>query len=177
MLTKKSINGDIDQFEKRVSEYNRYVYNIAYRMMGNQQDAEDMAQESLIKAYRKIDTFREDANFSTWLYRIVINTCKDELRKRKEKVLSLDDEDGVKNIVASEVDDPLIVYEKNEVKERVQSAIDQLSEDYKSVIVLRELMGYSYDEMSTILDVPIGTIRSRLSRSRQALKLLLKADY
>lgn len=177
MLVEKSINGDVESFEKLISEYNRYVYNVAYRMMGNEQDAEDMAQEALIKAFKAISTFNKESQFSTWLYRIVINTCKDELRKRKEKTLSLDDEDGVKHIVSSDEADPLLIYEKNEIKARVQGAIDQLSEDYKAVIVLRDLMGYSYDEIGTILDVPIGTVRSRLNRSRQKLKLILKAEF
>ena len=84
-LLENAIQGDVDSFEKLIKTYNRYVYNIAYRMMGNEEDAKDMSQEALIKAYRNIGNFKMESSFSTWLYRIVINACKDELRKRNEE--------------------------------------------------------------------------------------------
>ena len=83
MLIEKSIQGDVESFEKLIVKYNRYVYNIAFRMMGNEEDAKDMSQETLIKAFKAIRQFKMEANFSTWLFRITINVCKDELRKRK----------------------------------------------------------------------------------------------
>jgi len=174
MLVEKSINGDIESFEQLISKYNQYVYNISYRMMGNAEDAQDMSQEALIKAYKSIKNFRNDANFSTWLYRIVINTCKDELRKKSEPTLSMDQE-GVANLLSDEQDDPIIVYEKNELKVHIQKALDQLSVDGRTVVVLKDLMGYSYEEIGNILEIPTGTVRSRLHRNRINLKDILKA--
>merc|ERR1711941_183228 len=91
-LIQKSIDGDVASFEQLIKEYRTYVYNIAYRMMGNTYDADDMAQESLIKAFKSIHQFKANAKFSTWLYRIVMNTCKDELRKRKDVTVPLEEQ-------------------------------------------------------------------------------------
>jgi RNA polymerase sigma-70 factor (ECF subfamily) len=91
LLIKKSKTGDIESFELLVSSYDRKAYNIAYRMMGNEEDAKDMAQEAMLRVYRSIKDFKEQSSFSTWLYRIVTNVCLDELRKRKkERTVSLD---------------------------------------------------------------------------------------
>ncbi|MGX8794595.1 RNA polymerase sigma factor [Fusibacter sp. JL298sf-3] len=178
-LIAESISGDVASFEKLIEQYNRYVYNIAYRMMGNEEDAKDMAQEALIKAYKHIKTFKQESNFSTWLYRIVINACKDELRKRQASAISLDAEIGENSRVGDVIEDknhsvnPVIVYEQLELRNEIQSALDTLSEDAKIVVVLKDIMGYSYQEIGEILEIPIGTVRSRLNRSRQSLKAQL----
>ncbi len=177
-LLERAIQGDVDSFEQLIKTYNRYVYNIAYRMMGNEEDAKDMSQEALIKAYRNIKTFKMESSFSTWLYRIVINTCKDELRKRKEKTYSLDEafgeDDSLKYEISDSNSDPILVYEKVELKANIENALNQLSDDGKSVVVLKDILGYSYDEIGEILQIPIGTVRSRLNRSRLALKKILQ---
>lgn len=180
MLIEKSIQGDVTSFEKLIVKYNRYVYNIAFRMMGNEEDAKDMSQEALIKAFRAIGQFKMEANFSTWLYRITINTCKDELRRRKENVLSYDvevaDEGTLKDIIGDDRGNPILIYEKLELKESIETALNALSEDNKSVVVLKDLLGYSYEEIGDILQIPIGTVRSRLNRSRSALKKILQVQ-
>jgi len=177
-LLENAIQGDVDSFEKLIKTYNRYVYNIAYRMMGNEEDAKDMSQEALIKAYRNIGNFKMESSFSTWLYRIVINACKDELRKRKEATYSLDEtydgNDNLKYEISDQESDPILVYEKVELKANIESALNQLSDDGKSVVVLKDILGYSYDEIGEILQIPIGTVRSRLNRSRLALKKILQ---
>lgn len=179
-LLERAIQGDVESFEALIKSYNRYAYNIAYRMMGNEEDAKDMSQEALIKAFKSIKQFKMEANFSTWLYRIVINTCKDELRKRKEHTISLDETfesgTGLKNDISDVAGDPIIIYEKLELKEKVEAALNKLSEDGKSVVVLKDIMGYSYDEIGEILQIPIGTVRSRLNRSRNTLKEILKVQ-
>ncbi len=177
-LIEKSIQGDVASFEKLIVKYNRYVYNIAFRMMGNEEDAKDMSQETLIKAFKAIGQFKMEASFSTWLYRITINVCKDELRKRKESVLSYDavlnDESTLKDIIKDEEANPILIYEKVELKSSIESALNKLSEDNKSVVVLKDLLGYSYEEIGEILQIPIGTVRSRLNRSRSTLKNILQ---
>lgn len=179
-LLAEAIEGDIESFEKLITQYNRYVYNIAYRMMGNEEDAKDMAQEALIKAYKNIKTFKQESTFSTWLYRIVINCCKDEIRKRQHKTVSLDaelSEDFTGMALIEDKDskvNPVIVYEQQELREEIQNALNSLSEDAKSIVVLKDIMGYSYQEIGDILQIPIGTVRSRLSRSRQLLKQQLQ---
>ncbi len=178
MLIEKSIKGDVASFEKLIIKYNRYIYNIAFRMMANEEDAKDMSQEALIKAFKAIHTFKMEATFSTWLYRITINVCKDELRKRKEVVLSYDaelsTEGSLKDIIKDDQANPLLIYEKLELKASIELALNKLSEDNKTVVVLKDLLGYSYEEIGTILQIPIGTVRSRLNRSRSALKSILQ---
>jgi RNA polymerase sigma-70 factor (ECF subfamily) len=181
MLLKKSIEGDIASFEELISKYNRYVYNIAYRMMGDEEDAKDMSQEALLKAFRSIRQFKMESNFSTWLYRIAINTCKDELRKRKEQVVSLDTPIGDKMTLGETLSDgdsanPILIYEKAELKVMIEKALDQLPEDGKNVVVLKDLLGYSYEEIGEMLEIPIGTVRSRLNRNRSALRKILQTE-
>lgn len=179
-LIADAVSGDIASFEQLIKQYNRYVYNIAYRMMGNEEDAKDMAQEALIKAYKNINRFKQESSFSTWLYRIVINVCKDELRKKQNKTLSLDQEisDSTTGIEIIEDErknvNPVIVYEQHELKKEIYNALNTLSEEAKSIVVLKDIMGYSYQEIGEILEIPIGTVRSRLSRSRQSLKTQLQ---
>jgi RNA polymerase sigma-70 factor (ECF subfamily) len=149
-------------------------------MMGNEEDAKDMSQETLIKAFKAIGQFKMEANFSTWLYRITINVCKDELRKRKDNVLSYDaeinEEGTLKDIIKDENANPILIYEKLELRESIESALNELSDDNKSVVVLKDLLGYSYEEIGEILQIPIGTVRSRLNRSRNTLKRLLQVQ-
>jgi RNA polymerase sigma-70 factor (ECF subfamily) len=175
-LIQKSIDGDVASFEELIKEYRTYVYNIAYRMMGNTYDADDMAQEALIKAFKSIHQFKANAKFSTWLYRIVMNTCKDELRKRKDVTVPLEEQLDALADDKEEKYDPLIIYEKKELKGKIQMALNKLSNDGKEVIVLRDIMGYSYDEIGEMLEIPIGTVRSRISRNRIMLKNILQAE-
>jgi len=175
-LIQKSIDGDVASFEQLIKEYRTYVYNIAYRMMGNTYDADDMAQEALIKAFKSIHQFKANAKFSTWLYRIVMNTCKDELRKRKDVTVPLEEQLDALEEDKEEKYDPLIIYEKKELKTKIQLALNKLSNDGKEVIVLRDIMGYTYDEIGEMLQIPIGTVRSRINRNRIMLKNILKAE-
>lgn len=178
LLLKKIKNGDIASFELLISEYQVYAYNIAYRMLGNEEDAKDVTQEALIKVYKSIHKFKENSSFSTWLYRIVMNTCKDELKKRKEATVSLDKEietnDGT---VSREIGDdrlnPSRIVERKEVSHVVQEAINTLSDANRTVIVLRDIQGLSYEEISKVIKEPIGTVKSRINRGRGQLKKIL----
>lgn len=178
LLLKKIKDGDVASFELLIKDYQVYAYNIAYRMMGNEEDAKDAAQEALIKVYKSIHKFKETSSFSTWLYRIVMNTCKDELKKRKEKVLSLDKEmetdDGtMSREIGDESLNPSKIVERNEVSHVVQEAINTLPDANKMVIVLRDIQGLSYEEISQVIKEPVGTVKSRISRGRNQLKKIL----
>jgi len=178
LLLKKIKNGDIASFELLISNYQVYAYNVAYRMLGNEEDAKDITQEALIKVYKSIHKFKETSSFSTWLYRIVMNTCKDELKKRKEATISLDKEiqtdDGSMSMeIGDERLNPSRIVERNEVSHVVQEAINTLPDANRMVIVLRDIQGMSYEEISQVIKEPIGTVKSRINRGRGQLKKIL----
>ncbi len=181
VLIEISKKGDISAFEELIETYQNKVFNIAYSMLNNYEDANDVAQEVFIRVYKSIKNFKGESSFSTWLYRITTNVCLDELRKRKNKnVVSIDEDipfdDG--EVTRQIVDDgptPDIIAEKKEVREIVNEAIGQLSEEHKTVIILRELQGLSYEEISKIINCPRGTVKSRINRARSALKNILKS--
>jgi len=175
-LVSRSRNGDLTAFDQLVKKYEKQVFNLAYRMIGNYDDANDLAQEAFLRVYRSLPKFRGDAAFSTWLYRIVSNTCLDELRRRKQqRIESLDGPitsetgDYVRQIQANS-DLPEVTVEKQELREFVQKAINQLPEDHRVVIILRDLQGLSYQEIADILNCSIGTVKSRLNRGRLKLR-------
>ncbi len=176
-LVEKSISGDTEAFQSLIAKHQKKVFNIAYRMMGNEEDAKDMAQEALIKAYKNLENFRMDSSFSTWLYRIATNTCLDELRKKKRKgdeiSLSVDkseDNDMPVKELAVDRKGPETEYLKRERKRVLGEAIRALSEDYKRVIILRDINGFSYEEIADICEMNIGTVKSRINRGRGMLK-------
>ncbi|MGE5632629.1 MAG: sigma-70 family RNA polymerase sigma factor [Caulobacteraceae bacterium] len=180
LLIKKSKSGDIESFELLISSYDKKAYNIALRMMGNEEDAKDMAQEALIRVFKAVKDFKEQSSFSTWLYRIVTNVCLDELRRRKkEKTVSLEntvetDSGEMRLEVCSDKETPENVYERLEQRQLIKDAIKELNEEYRSVIILRDIQGFSYEEISSMLDCSLGTIKSRINRARSALRDKLK---
>jgi RNA polymerase sigma-70 factor (ECF subfamily) len=180
LLVKKSQSGDVESFELLISSYDKRAYNIAYRIMGNEEDAKDMAQEALLRVFRSIKDFKGQSSFSTWLYRIVTNVCLDELRRRKnEKYVSMDStiqtEDGELHMeLCSDKETPESAYERTEQKELIMNAIRNLNEEYRSVIVLRDIQGFSYEEISSMLDCSLGTVKSRINRARTMLRERLK---
>lgn len=177
-LIKQSIKGDVASFEQLIKSYQKMAYNVAYRVMGNEEDAKDMTQEALIKVYRNLKSFRMDASFSTWLYRIVMNTCKDALRKRKTKVISLDQtyDTGDGEMQWELEDEGLKPDEKliqKETQEEVQEALQEVGENNRIVIVLRDIKGLTYSEIADVIDIAEGTVKSRLNRGRKELKEVL----
>jgi RNA polymerase sigma-70 factor (ECF subfamily) len=180
LLVKKSQSGDIESFELLISSYDKRAYNIAYRVMGNEEDAKDMAQEALLKVFKSLKDFKGQSAFSTWLYRIVTNVCLDELRRRKnEKYVSMDSTIHTENgelhrEMCSDKETPESVYERVEQRELIKNAINELNEDYRSAIVLRDIQGFSYEEISNILDCSLGTVKSRINRGRIMLRDKLK---
>lgn len=175
-LLKKCRQGDRDAFNILVQTYQRQVINLAYGMLSDTEDATDAAQEVFIKVYRNIDRFEGKSSLSTWIYRITSNVCKDFLRKRTRTIQSIsiyesseDDDDRPMEIKDSSPT-PQEHMEITETQREVRKALDELPEEYKSVIVMYDLEGLSYDEISNVLQCPVGTIKSRLNRARKALK-------
>jgi RNA polymerase sigma-70 factor (ECF subfamily) len=182
LLIKKSQSGDVESFELLISSYDKRAYNIAYRVMGNEEDAKDMAQEAMLRVFRSLKDFKGQSSFSTWLYRIVTNVCLDELRRRKnDKYVSLDstiqtDSGEMHMELCSDRETPESVYEQVEQREVIKNAIRELNEEYRSVIVLRDIQGFSYEEISNILDCSLGTVKSRINRARTMLRDKLKTS-
>ncbi len=180
-LIEKSVNGDLQAFEELIEPYQQKVYNLCYRMIGNSHDAVDLSQEVFLKVYKALKKFRKDSSFSTWLYRITMNTCTDELRKRKKqkRVISLERiEDAGMGIAETESDgnSPEFELSRKESRYEIVSAINKLSYKFKAVIVLKDLHGFTYKEIADIQKCSVGTVKSRLSRARNYLKDILKKD-
>lgn len=181
-LIEKAAGGDVEAFEKIIEEYQNIVYSIALRMAGNETDAFDMAQEVFIKLYRNLSKFDGRSKLSTWIYRVASNTCLDELKKRKrirDNTKSLNEEfETADDSVVLEIKDtkplPEEEIENSELKETLNSAILKLSDQHKEVIILRDIEGFSYEEIADITKNSVGTVKSRLSRARAALRKILK---
>ena len=167
-------NKKAEEFERLAGENERQVYAVCFHMMGSREDAQDCAQEAMLRAYRAFDSFRRDASFATWITRIAMNVCTDALRKRRQ-VVSLD---AIREEQGFDPPDPGPgAYARLEEKERMRilrAGIDKLPEDMRQMIVLRDMRGMNYDEIGEALDLPLGTVKSRISRAREKLKQILK---
>lgn len=175
-LVAKSKKGDIKAFEELVCRYERKIYTIAYRMMGNYDDANDLAQEAFLRAFQAIGGFRQESSFFTWLSRIVTNACRDELRKRYRKpVESLDKEIclgdlEIKKQIPSSEPGPDEIYEKMELQQELQEIIVTLSPEFRCALVLRDIQGFTYEEIAEELECSLGTVKSRINRARNYVK-------
>ena len=173
-LIKKCKKGSREAFNILFSRYQSQVVNIAYSMLSDREDAFDAAQEVFVRVYKNIESFKGQSSFATWLYRITSNVCSDILRKRQRdtNVISLNQfTDENKDIDIK--DDSPTVEENMELSERqaaVRGAINELKEEYRVVITLCDIEGMSYDEISDMLNIPTGTVKSRINRARNALK-------
>ncbi|OPX89628.1 MAG: ECF RNA polymerase sigma-E factor [Pelotomaculum sp. PtaB.Bin104] len=177
LLVKKAQNNDLSAFEELLRLYQNKVYALSNHLAGNCDDAQDLAQEAFIKAYRAIGSFRNEADFGTWLHRITVNVWLNSKRKKNgQAMISLDEpyrsDDGgeLQREVAAEDGDPLQALEEKEFRSLVRVALKSLSEEHRVVLVLREIEGYNYEEISRLLDCSLGTVKSRLSRAREAMK-------
>ena len=179
-LFEKAKSGKAKAFEDLILKYEKSIYNTAYRIMGNYEDARDMSQESLIKAYKNIRNCADVTHFRRLLYVITTNTCLDELRKRKNRVnvpidsmIDNTDDSSPKRQFVSEEATPEERLINKELSVKIQNAINQLPDDQKAAIVLRDIRGLSYEEVAEAMSSSIGTVKSRLSRARARLRTLL----
>lgn len=170
-LIKAAQAGDRDALITLLREIESHVYRTAYYILGNEQDAMDAAQEALIRIYTKINSYEEKAQFKTWVQRIVTNLCIDKFRRTKPAV-SIEEHDMNFSAPTSVEDEVMSTYIAKDIRE----AIDKLPEHHRSVVVLRYLQDFSYNEIAESLDLPINTVKSYLFRARQQLQSTLR-DY
>ena len=176
--------GDKSAFDKLVLKHKDKVFNLCYRFLADYEEANDCAQEVFVKAYRSLKNFRFESSFSTWLYRIAVNTCKNkvaslEYRFRK-KMVRLDSPAGVpaENScsleIGSESLSPEVEADRKEKGEIIEQAINSLPQDQKTVVILRDIQSFSYEEIAKVTGYNLGTVKSKLSRARYALREKLK---
>lgn len=181
-LVEQSRKGDVDAFEELIKDYKKVAYNIALRVLRNVEDAEDASQEALIKVYKNIQNFNMQSTFKVWMYRIVVNTCLDFKRKKSISAVSIDesiDLGGMNEVhreIADDSGNPDALVEKNFNSKLVNDAVNKLDDDYKTIIVLRDIQGFSYSEIAEILSCNLGTVKSRLNRARKSLKEILENE-
>ena len=174
-LVQKAKAGDRDAFAALVSAYECKIYNLALRYLGNREDAMDASQEVFLRVFRFLPGFQEESGFSTWIYRIGVNVCKDMLAKRaKRGELSLELPDEEEDYRTAEVADrrydPEAIVEQADLRESLAEAIGQLPQQQREMIVLRDIQGLSYEEIGQVLSLEAGTVKSRLSRARENLR-------
>lgn len=175
------LDGDINAYELLVKEYEKNVYNLALRMVGNSEDAADMSQEAFIKAYNSLTSFRGDSKFSVWLYRIVSNVCLDYLRSRgRRQTVSLsaenDDGEDVEIDIADETQSPERLLDRRLTRDAVRRGLVALPPEHRQILLLREIQGLSYDEIADALGIEAGTVKSRIFRARKKLCAFLIKD-
>lgn len=174
-LIERASGGDPSAFNRLMEAHERRMYAVALRMCGNREDAQDCLQEAMLRIYRAISGFKGQSSFATWVYRITMNTCLDELRRKKNKQnASLDSLLDAGWSPQDESASPERHTVQSETRRLLHEAIRDLPEDMRSAIVLRDIQGLSYEEIAQALDINVGTIKSRISRGRERLRDKLK---
>lgn len=193
-LIERCLAGDDTAFDELVQRYQDMVFNLAYRLLGGYDESVDLSQEVFLQVYRKLGTFRRDASLRTWIYRIVINRAKNRQRWWRRRfgemtAVSLDDVETHPNLgavssahphglsslsgltgLSGDLVAPDKTLERKEVGQLLLDAIDKLPFTQRTILLLKEVEGLSYDEISTTLDLPLGTVKSRLARARKSLR-------
>jgi RNA polymerase sigma-70 factor (ECF subfamily) len=167
-LVKQAQQGNVAAFEALVTVHATLIYNLAYRTLNNPQEAEDVAQEALVRAWQGLPRFQAKAQFSTWLYRIVINLCYNRLPRLKIELMALDTETAVTLPDTHAAIETGLLSE--EMKEALHNAIDSLPVRYRLLIILRHLQEMSYAEIAAVTDMPIGTVKTGIFRARLLLR-------
>jgi RNA polymerase sigma-70 factor (ECF subfamily) len=170
--------GDVEAFEILVERHQKKMLNIAYRMLGDYDEACDVVQEAFLAAYKSLNKFKAEAKFSTWLYRIVVNYTKNRLKQRKNLARhesaslaeSAEGQGATTCLAVASAGNPAEFLEQREREAHVQRCISTLDVEYREVLVMRDIQGFSYEEIRDVLRIPDGTVKSRLSRARNALK-------
>jgi RNA polymerase sigma-70 factor (ECF subfamily) len=183
VLVKRVQRGDKTAFDLLVRKYQHKVVKLVLRYVRNPAEAEDIAQEAFIKAYRALPQFRGDSAFYTWMYRIAINTAKNSLASRDRSPIAYDldltdpEESHSVQTKLQDPDTPEGMALTEEIRQIVNSAIEALPEELKTAIVLRELDGLSYEEIAAAMECPVGTVRSRIFRAREAIDKRLREVF
>lgn len=164
-------------FEELIRQYEKKVYSLCARMCGNAEDAEEAAQDAFLALWRGIDRFRQESSLSTWIYRLASNACIDLMRRKKKGAgsVSLDDEELFVDAV-DPAPQPHEEAERRETQRLLQEGLLSLPAEYRSILLLREIEGLSYSEISAALDLELGTVKSRISRGRTLLRNFLSVN-
>lgn len=179
-LVERARQGDKRAFARLVEKYHRRLLRLLSRMLRNQEDIEDIAQETFIKAYRALPSFRGDAAFYTWLYRIGVNTAKNHLASRGKQLPTVSDQmfdedsEQEERFAVEDINTPESELLSKQVAYAVNEAIEALPEELRTAITLREMEGLSYEEIAIAMNCPIGTVRSRIFRAREAIAAKLR---
>ncbi len=174
-LIERASGGNAAAFNELMARHEHQMYAVALRMCANREDAQDCLQEAMLRVYRAISGFKGQSSFSTWLYRITMNTCLDELRRKKNKQnTSLDGllDQGWSPTEGSAGPEQEAL--RSELRDKMGGAIRQLPEDMRVAIVLRDMQGLTYDEIAQVTQVSVGTVKSRISRGREKLREKLR---
>jgi RNA polymerase sigma-70 factor, ECF subfamily len=178
-LIADSLKGHQEAFGELVRHYQDRLYNLAYRMVDNTEDAQDIVQDAFLSAYQSLGKFKGRSQFFTWLYRIAVNTAISHKRKRRAVLASRADRletAAFEPADESEYSRPEHELERTERETRVQDALNRLSPEHRAVLILKDMEGQHYEIMAQVLGVPIGTVRSRLHRARMELRQILARD-
>lgn len=175
------LDGDTNAFEILVNDQKKVVFNLALRMLGNEEDAYDISQDAFLKAYTNLSGFRGDCKFSSWLYKLTTNLCLDFIRKRnRHKVIPLvfEDDNGDSEYleIPDETYSPETQTEQKHLRESVRKGLNQLPPQQREILVLREIGGLRYDEIGSQLGIEEGTVKSRIFRARKKLCEILSKD-
>jgi len=180
-IIKSVLEGDINAFETLVTKYEKKVYALALRITGNPEDAADMTQEAFLKAYRNLSGFRGESSFSSWLYRICSNVCLDFLRskaRKPEASLTVENEEGEEEElnIPDLRDTPEESLMSSLTRESIARGLETLSPEQREILLLREISGLSYEEISEQLSLELGTVKTRIFRARKKLAAFLIKD-
>ncbi len=166
-LVTRARHGEDEAFAELVRRHERPIYNLAFRMLGRTEDARDASQEAFVSCYRNLRRFRGDAAFATWLHRIAVNACYDVLRKRRQEPVELNE--GLGDAASGDPAD------RTSAAVDVQRALTHVPAEFRAVMILHDVQGMPYDDIAAALEVPVGTVKSRLHRGRVALAEALGA--
>ncbi|MCL4558096.1 MAG: sigma-70 family RNA polymerase sigma factor [Deltaproteobacteria bacterium] len=171
--------GDVSAFDEIIAAYQDSIYGLCFHMLGDYHNAQDAAQDTFLKAYQSLKGFKQDASIYTWLYRIAVNTCIDYKRKFTFESLfkhHFNDERLIEQEPSDEPS-PERISESRQSAATLKKALDKLSKKLKAVILLKEIEGLSYEEIAYTLDISIGTVKSRISRARDELRVLMEGTH
>lgn len=176
-LVDLALEGDARAFELLMEKHESKMYAVALRMLKNREDAQDCLQDAMLRIYKALPSFKGQSSFSTWAYRITMNTCLDDLRRKK--VRQAQSLDQMLEIGWSPVDEHNSTerhMERSELKRNLSKAIDTLPEEMRAAVVLRDVQGFSYEEIASALSTNVGTVKSRISRGREKLREILSKN-
>lgn len=177
-IVRRAKRGDEIAFEKIVLQYENKVYNLAYRYTGNEFDARDISQEVFLRVYRFLGQFNEESLFSTWLYRVALNVCKDSLRKKYSKnEMNFSEFEGKDGDYTFDVPDlkynPENELEQSELRREIADGLQKISPEHREILIMRDVVGMAYEDISKVLELEEGTVKSRISRAREKMRTRL----